>query len=90
MNYPEIDPIVNSLDELFLLVEGKLEKERQRVIDSGWDPKADEYQFWYVFQEIYDAYVEELEHIAQARHLVKPYSDDQVKEIEEKYLFEFL
>lgn len=90
MNYDEIPLIVTQLDELLEKVEKKLAKDRQKVIDGGFDPKYDENGFWNVFRSIYDAYVEDINRIAHARHFLKPFDEKKRSVLEEKYLIEFI
>ncbi len=44
MNYSQLDPIVKALDELLVVIEKKLEKEHQNLIDSGFEPKVHEFE----------------------------------------------
>ena len=76
---------VEHYDVLLMLMEEKLDSERQRVIDCGIDPGADDYQYWLILQDVRDAFKEEVEKIAQARNLLKPYDQHELNDFEKRY-----
>lgn len=90
MNYDEIPSLVKQLDDLLIKVERKLEIDRQKVIDSGFDPDYDLSGFWNVFRPMYDAYSLDIKRISHARHFLKQFNGKRKSELEEKYLIEFI
>lgn len=44
-----------------------------------------EFEFWHVYRDINDAYVEDIDRLAQARHLLKPFDSGAIKGLEGRY-----
>jgi hypothetical protein len=67
--------LLATLDHRIGLIEARIEKEQQNLIDSGFEPETPEFQA--IFQEILLGYYAEILPLAVERHQCLPYDADQ-------------